>query len=185
MKKTDTMKIAFSGITCGLCIVVLMMGNIVPFATYACPAMARFFIFPVVFEYGEKTAFTLYIAASALSFMLVPDYELVLMFVLVFGLYTVFKLWIDRRNSKAMRMLIKFIYVNVTVALTYLLLLVIFPVQALLAEFAEYTMPFMILLVVMFNLTFFVYDMAIQRVLVVYIHKLRPRLFGKNKKKNG
>lgn len=182
MKKTDTMKIAFSGITCGLCIVMLMLGNLFPFATYACPALARFFIFPVVYEYGTKTAFTLYLATSFLAFFIVPDYELVLMFVLVFGLYTVIKLWIDRKNTKAMRLVIKFIYVNVTVALTYALLLVIFPVQALLNEFAEYTIPFMVLLVVMFNFTFFIYDKATERVLMVYIRRLRPRLFGKSKK---
>lgn len=182
MKKTDTMKIAFSGIMCGVCVVMLMMGNIFPFVTYACPALAAMFIFPVAYEYGTKTAFVLYLAAGAIAFFLVPDYELVLSFVLIFGLYTVLKLRADRRLKKGGRFVFKLIYINSSLALTYSLLLIIFPVQALINEFREYTAPFLVLLVAMFNVTFFIYDRAIEKVLMAYIYRLRPRLFGKKKK---
>ena len=55
----------------------------------------------------------------------------------------------------------------------------IFPVQALLSEFAEYSVGFGALLVVMFDITFFLYDKAIEKMLVIYIYKLRPKLIKK------
>ena len=91
MKKTNAMKIAFCGITAGLCTAVMLMGYLFPFATYVCPAMAALLLFPIAYEYGAKTSFTVYLAVSFLSFFLVPDYELVFMFVMVFGLFTVIK----------------------------------------------------------------------------------------------
>ena len=71
------------------------------------------------------------------------------------------------------------IYVNGTLFLSYFILLVIFPVQALLSEFAEYSVGFGALLVVMFVITFFLYDKAIEKMLVIYIYKLRPKLIKK------
>ena len=116
---------------------------------------------------------------SCLSFFLVPDYELVFMFVMVFGLFTVIKLPMDRKFKKKTNYLLKFIYVNGTLFLSYFILLVIFPVQALLSEFAEYSVGFGALLVVMFDITFFLYDKAIEKMLVIYIYKLRPKLIKK------
>ena len=176
-KKNQTMKIALCGITAGLCIVVLMMGYMFPFATYACPAIAAVFIFPVAYEYKEKTAFTLYAAVSFLAIFLIPDYELSFMFIFVFGLYTVFKLRFDRIKKKPLRLLVKFIFINVTVIAVYRILLVIFPVQALINEFAEYSIPFMILLMAMMNATFFLYDKALEKLLIIYVKKLRKKLF--------
>ena len=179
MKKTNAMKIAFCGITAGLCTAVMLMGSLFPFATYGCPAMAALLHFPIAYEYGAKTSFTVYLAVSFLSFFLVPDYELVFMFVMVFGLFTVIKLPMDRKFKKKMNYLLKFIYVNGTLFLSYFILLVIFPVQALLNEFAEYSVGFGALLVVMFDITFFLYDKAIEKMLVIYIYKLRPKLIKK------
>lgn len=179
MKKTNAMKIAFCGITAGLCTAVMLMGYLFPFATYVCPAMASVLLFPIAYEYGAKTSFTVYLAVSFLSFFLVPDYELVFMFVMVFGLFTVIKLPMDRKFKKKANYLLKFIYVNGTLFLSYFILLVIFPVQALLSEFAEYSVGFGALLVVMFDITFFLYDKAIEKMLVIYIYKLRPKLIKK------
>ena len=69
MKKTNAMKIAFCGITAGLCTAVMLMGYLFPFATYVCPAMASVLLFPIAYEYGAKTSFTVYLAVSFLSFL--------------------------------------------------------------------------------------------------------------------
>lgn len=177
MRKNNAMKIALCGVTGALCITILMMGFLFPFATYACPAAAAGLLLPIAYEYKQKTAFTLYVAVSFLSLMLVPEQELVFMYIFVFGLYTVLKFSVDRIKSKALRFAAKLAYINMSLAVSYGLLLIIFPVAALINEFSGYSFGFMALLVTMFNLTFFLYDKAIEKLLIIYVYRLRPKIF--------
>ncbi len=177
MRTNETMKTALCGVLGALCITILLMGFLVPFATYACPAMAACCLLPVIYEYSQKTAFTLYVAVSFLGLMLVPEQELIFMFIFVFGLYTVVKFSIDRVRNKTVRYTIKFVYINVALIISYGLLLIVFPVAALVNEFNEYGIAFTALLIAMFNLVFFLYDKMVERVLLIYIYKLRPKIF--------
>lgn len=175
--KKNTMKIALCGVIGALSVTILLMGFLFPFATYACPAVAAAFLLPVVYEYREKTAFTLYLAVSFLGLMLVPDQELVFMFIFVFGLYTVVKMPVDRLKSKPLKFIIKLAYINISLIIVYSILLLIFPVAALVNEFSTYSMGFVALLFAMFNLTFFLYDKAVEKVLILYVYKFRPKFF--------
>jgi len=110
--------------------------------------------------------------------MMVPDQELVFMYIFVFGLYTVAKLPIDRKiKSRPVKLAIKFIFINLSLIAAYGVLLFIFPVAALVNEFAGYTKGFVILLFALFNLVFFMYDKAVQSVLIIYIRKFRKMFF--------
>ena len=171
------MKIALCGVTGGLCITILMMGFLFPFATYACPAAAACMLIPIIYEYKQKTAFTLYVAVSFLGLMLVPEQELIFMFIFVFGLYTVVKFSIDRVKNKTVRYTIKFIYINAALIVSYGLLLIVFPVAALVNEFSSYGLAFTALLIAMFNLVFFLYDKMVERMLLIYVYRLRPKIF--------
>lgn len=175
----NTMKIALCGVTGALIIVILLMGFMFPFATYACPAIAACILFPIAYEYKEKTAFTLYVATSFLALMLVPDQELVFMYVFVFGFYTIVKFPIDKLKNKPIRLALKFIYINISVCLSYAILLFIFPVQALVNEFSEYGVAFIVMLMVMFNIMFMIYDKALEKILLLYIYKFRKRILKK------
>ena len=172
-------KIALCGLVSALSVTVMLCGFLFPFATYAAPAMAAILIMPIVWEYKEKTALTMYVAVSFLSFFVVPDKELVLMYVLLFGLYTVYKLKIDRLKNKWFKLLIKLLYVNISLAVIYSLLILIFPVQALLNEFATYGTSLILGLVIMFNITFLIYDKAVEKLLIIYVYKLRKKIFKK------
>ena len=68
----------------------------------------------IVYEYGVKTGLTLYAAISCLGLMLVPDQELVFMFIFVFGLYSVIKMPLDRKLGKKTRLIAKFAYINIS-----------------------------------------------------------------------
>ena len=177
MRKTNSMKVALCGVIGGLCITTLVMGYLFPFATYACPAAAACMLIPVLYEYRQKTAFTLYAAVSFLAIMLVPEQEMVFMFIFVYGFYTVIKFSVDRIKNKAARFAAKFIYINISLIISYGLLLIVFPVAALVNEFKGYTLAFTALLIAMFNLVFFLYDKMVERVLLIYIYKLRPKIF--------
>ena len=175
--KKQTMKIAMCGMMGALSVTMLLMGFLFPFATYACPAIAACTLMIIVYEYGVKTGLTLYAAISFLGLMLVPDQELVFMFIFVFGLYTVIKMPLDRKLGKKMRLVAKFAYINIALMISYSILLVIFPVAALVNEFNDYGAGFIALLFAMFWLVFFLYDRAVETVLMIYIRKFRKMFF--------
>jgi len=177
MRKNNTMKISLCGVIGALCITILMMGFLFPFATYACPAAAACMLIPIIYEYKQKTAFTLYVAVSFLGLMLVPEQELIFMFIFVFGFYTVIKFSIDRVKNKAVRFVIKLMYINTALIVSYGLLLIVFPVAALVNEFSGYGLAFTALLIAMFNLVFFLYDKMVERMLLIYVYRLRPKIF--------
>ena len=71
----------------------------------------------------------------------------------------------------------KFAYINISLIISYGILLFIFPVAALVNEFRDYGSAFMALLVAMFWLVFFMYDKASESVLIIYIRKFRKMFF--------
>ena len=123
-KMKNTHKTALCGVFGALSIVIMLMGSILPLATYMCPAVAAFLILPVVAQYGEKTGFTLYTAVSLLSFILIAEKEFVLMYVFVFGLYSAFKFRADKIRPKLLQMVLKIVFALVTTFLSYFVLLV-------------------------------------------------------------
>lgn len=172
-----THKTALCGVFGALSIVVMLMGSIIPLATYMCPAIAAFLILPVVAEYGEKTGFTLYAAVSLLSMIVIAEKEFVLMYVCVFGLFSVFKFRADRIKPKFLQYTIKAVYALITTAAVYALLLLVFPNPALSGEFGDMSIGLMTAFFVLFVITFLLYDLAAKIMFILYRQRIRPKIF--------
>ena len=172
-----TQKTALCGMFGALSIVILLMGSIIPLATYMCPAIAAFLILPVVAEYGEKTGLTLYAAVSLLSLMLIAEKEFVLMYVCVFGLYSVFKVRADRIKPKALQFVLKSVYTLLTTIASYALLLFVFPNPALMGEFDDFTTLLLIVFFALFVVTFLIYDFTAKVMFVLYRQRIRAKIF--------
>ena len=177
MRDSPARKMAFCGLDRGLCLTVMLLGYLVPFATYVVPAVSGALLMPIIYEYGRNTGAVEFVAVSVLSLLLVSDYEIVFMFIFVFGSYTVVKMSIDKMKNKKLGILIKFLYVNIALVIAYGILLFIFPVAAIVNEFSEYSYAFILLLAAMFNLTFFLYDRILEKLLVIYVGRFRKVLF--------
>ena len=170
-------KIAMCGMLGALSITFLLMGSLIPLATYACPALAAFLLLPVLYEYKEKTAFTLYLAVSALSLILIPEKEFVLMYVLVFGLYTPFKFKADKIKPKFLQIFIKSLFAFLSTLLCYTILLVIFPNPLLTGELGDAGFALIAAFFVIFIITFLMYDFAAGKMMIVYRYKFRKKFF--------
>ncbi len=172
-----THKTALCGVFGALSIVIMLMGSIIPMATYMCPAIAAFLILPVVAEYGEKTGFTLYAAVSLLSMIMIAEKEFVLMYICVFGLYSVFKFRADKIKPKFLQYTLKALYAFIATAATYALLLLVFPNPALTGEFGDMSLALVIAFFVLFVITFMLYDLAAKIMFILYRQRLRPKIF--------
>jgi hypothetical protein len=60
----------------------------------------------------------------------------------------------------------------------YALILYLFPIDAVVAEFQQESTVFIGLLLAMGNVTFVIYDIAVARIVGLYCAKLRRRLFN-------
>ena len=175
----NTKRIALCGMFGALSVTVMLLGSIIPFATYMCPAIAAFFILPIVYEYKEKTGFTLYLVVSILSSLLVAEKEFAMVYVFVFGLYSVFKFRADRIKPKALQLTIKALFSIITTVTCYSLLLFVFPSPVLTEEFADFTGMLAIVFLALFTLVFMMYDFASSKMFILYRYYLRPKLIKK------
>ena len=175
----NTQKIALCGVFGALSITVMLLGSIIPFATYMCPAIAAFFLLPIAFEYKEKTAFTMYAAVSVLSLLFVAEKEFALIYVLIFGLYSVLKFKADRIKPFVLQMTFKTLFAVIGILACYGLLLFVFPSPVLLNDFEGFTVWLAAIFVVMLTVTFLLYDFAAGKIFLLYRIKLRPKLVKK------
>lgn len=164
------------GVMCGLSIVLMLSGSIIPFATFCAPAMSGLLLMPVAVECGMRLAWVCYGAISALAVLFVPDKEMAAIFVFLFGCYPLLKAYIQRIPGKGLQFLVKAGFFNGTVLAMYGMLLFIFPMPSLVEEFAQTAQWMLTALLAMGNVCFWIYDVALNNVLHVYVLKMQPRL---------
>ena len=174
-RKSDAAKLALCGILAALALALLFLGGAVPFASIACPVLASFVLIPVYAELGKKWGLLWLAAVAALAALLAPQKESAVLFVF-FGYYPVLKHWLGRIRPRALKWLVKLLYLNATVFAAYGLMLYVFRLTELIAEFAETARWMLALLLVLANASFLLYDLLIDRLEVAYFVRLRPKL---------
>ena len=100
-----------------------------------------------------------------------------MMFIAFFGYYPVARLWIEKR-AFWLRWTVKLALFNAAMILSYLLLLFVFHLDPDTFEIGGVNLPWLFLLIG--NVVFVVYDMAIERIVALYqvrLHRIFARIF--------
>lgn len=174
MTHKTSKQIALGGLSAALCIVIMLTTALIPFATYALPALAGIVLIPIAAELGTKTAWLTYTAVSLLSMLIVPDKETALMFIAFFGYYPFLKLKLDTIKLRLLRILIKLAIFNITIIAAYCVLIWVLGLSYLASELQG---GFGILLLVMANVFFPIYELALRNIYLLYIYRIRKTLF--------
>lgn len=181
MKKNDSRnrskKIALGGICAALALVVMLVGGFLPLSTFSAPILASLLLVPLTVELDGRTTLICYGAVSLLSLLLIPDREVVLLFLLLTGYYPVLQPRFLKIRLKPIRFLLKLLLFNISIIITYAILLFLLMSPGLRQEFAEHATWFWILTLVVANVLFILYDLLIDKVRVIYIHSIRRRFF--------
>ncbi len=175
-RQSESRKIALSGVFGALATVLMLMGGILPFATFAAPAAAGILLVPAAVEFGMKTGYILYAAIGLLSLFVVPDKEMSLIFIFFLGFYPLLKASIEHIRSHAVQWIVKFSIFNACIIAMYSIVIFLFPIEAIVQEFESAGLPFSALLLFLGNLTFLIYDTAVARIVGLYCLRLRPKL---------
>lgn len=170
-------KMAVSGMMVALGAAVMLLGGVIPLATFCCPALAGLALIPLVFDCGRTHAWSAWAAIALLGLMLCPDKEAALLFVFL-GYYPVLKWDIDARFKRPWpRRLIKLLLWNIAIGLMYALIFFVLKLDQVMADYRDATLAMTLATLALGNVTLMLYDVALVRFAAIYIVRFRPRLF--------
>ncbi len=162
-------KCAIGGIVAAVSLVLMISVAIIPFLTYALPAVAGLFIVFVVIEIDKKWAFGVYCTVAILGMLLVPDKEVAVMYLAFFGYYPILKSVIEARTHVAVGWIIKVLTFAATMAASYYLMIKLMGVT--IDETEEFGMMAYPLLLGMGTVAFIMYDIALTKMITLYLMK--------------
>ena len=161
------------GIASALCL-LLMMLTIIPIATYTMPALAGMVLIVVVIENGYSTAWMVY---AAWLRQLIRQRQRELLLVGFFGYYPILKGKLEKIKKRSLEYLSKFSIFNLAMILNYLVIIYLFGIQDILEDVGPLGKFSVLLLLLMGNVVFFVYDIALSRIITAYRMVLRKKIF--------
>lgn len=168
-------KIALTGMLCALAIVIMMLGGLIPLATFCCPAFAGLMLIPIFVEYGEKFSWCAYAAIALLGLMLCPDKEAALLFVFL-GYYPILRWRLEQLHSRVGRLLAKLGIFNAAVLMMYAVCVFLLRMDQLMAEYQQMSIWLTAAALVIGNITLVIYDVLIALMTRIYVNKFRNKL---------
>jgi len=155
--------IALGGILTAVAVVALYFGagNL----DFSAAALAAFAVAMAGIEMGGKGAFLVYAAASVVAGILAPVKIGAILFACFFGHYPIFSAWLKTKKSGWVAFLIKILYFN------FFFGAIIF----LFAVFEFYPILWVFFFIAP-TVVFIIYDFAMERILMVYLVKIKPRI---------
>lgn len=149
-------KMATCAMISALSVVLMILGGILELGMYAAPMFAGLSTIPVGKLFGRKYQCMVWITVSVLSFILIPHIEQNLMFFGLFGWYPILRPSLQKLPGGLCWICKLLIFNGVIVAIESLVIFVLVP-EAMTGMFA-------IVLLVLANITFVMYDFVIPRV---------------------
>lgn len=166
-------KTALCGIIAALSVALMFLVSVVPFLTYALPALAGAFVILITIELDKKWAFGTYAAISALSLILVPNKEVAMLFASFFGYYPILKAVLESKLPKWLGYIIKVIIFDGTMVLSYIVMIKFMGVSFDdMEDLGRFAVP---ILLAAGTITFLLYDFALTRLIETYLYIWQKR----------
>ena len=169
-RKTNTKQLTVCAMLVALGVVLLWIGSVLEVAEISMAVIASLLCVLAVIEYGGAAPWLVFAATSVLSLLLLPNKGVALTYAVFFGYYPIVKEKLEKR-SRVMRWVLKEIIFHI--ALVVLLVAwkwLFFPTVGAL------TPTFFVLLVVLCEIVFILYDIALTRLISLYLFRIRSRL---------
>ncbi|MBQ7203076.1 MAG: hypothetical protein IJS03_03545 [Eubacterium sp.] len=169
MKKSK--QIAFCGMLSALQLVLLLLGSVIWVFMYCAPLFCGLIMIIIRDSISKKFCFVSYAAVSIIGILSAPDKECIVMYIAFFGYYTAIRDNLQKLN-KPLRIIVKLLLYNSTIALSQLALVYIFGIP-LDNELGKWGIP---LFFVSMNFIFFFYEKLLERIALIYEKKYKNRV---------
>lgn len=173
--RTYSFNIAFCGIVCALSILFMYM-SLIPAMTYVVPAVSGLLIWTVCEQINRKWAILAYCALSLLLFLLLPEKEAFVFFVIFFGYYPTVRDLLVKIKPAPLSWLLRFAVFNVAIVAGFQLLTYIIGLNKLLEGMEGFGEAAVYILWLMADFAFVFYDLCIPQAQFAYVKWVKTRL---------
>ncbi len=170
MKKSK--KIALCAILSAFSVLMLFAGAVFDVLSMTMVAVASMFVVVVMIEVGDPYPFLTWGVTSALSMILLPNKLPAILYLLFGGLYPIAKERFERLHY-VVAWTLKISYINTALILVVIATKYIFYLND---SSMDFTVPFILLA----NLALILYDIALSKIILLYIVKIRRHMGLKN-----
>lgn len=167
----NSLKIAVCAVFTAMSVALLFIGGAAFVLVYIMPMVTSMLMIILRKTFGVSAALITYAATSILSFILVPDRECMLMYVLFFGYYPI--VYPSLEKIKVLKWVVKLLLFNSMAALVQLALIFLFNIPFLEEGEGIYII---VIFTVLMNILFIIYDFVIKNTFVLYEKKLEKRI---------
>ena len=159
MRNSGAKQIALGGMMAALALVIMSLGAMIPSATFVCPMMCCLILRLVLTFCSKRICWAWYGAVAILSLLLCPDKEAAAVFAFL-GYYPIIK---PKFDKSPLRWLYKLLFFNTVILAMYWLLIHLFGMAELAAEWEELGFVLTVVMLLLGNVTFFLLDAVLAR----------------------
>ncbi len=169
-RSASTKKLTVCAMLAALGVALMWIGSMIEVLDLAIAALASLFCIIAVIEYGKSTPWFVFFVTGILALILLPQKTPAVMYLLFFGYYPMVKELAEKRSRGVCWLIKEGIF---QVALTVILL-----VSHLTLTTASLVSMiwFYLIVVILAEVTFLLYDFALTRLISLYIYQIRKRL---------
>ena len=168
------MKITLSGMICALSVVIMLLTGIITIGTYAMPAIAGTLAIIIVIECGVKYSIGVYVSSSILAFLLAPDKEAALYYVLFFGYYPIVKAVIENKVKHKLQWIFKIMIFNISMVVSFFISILVLSVPK--ESFTVFGLYVPWLFLAAGNIVFIMFDRSLTGIITIYLYKWRKKI---------
>lgn len=169
-------RVALGGIVSSLCLLCMFLSGIMPMFYLILPMIAGILLMIIAEEVSLSWAWLTYIAVGILSLFITADKEAALVFIMIFGHFPIIRLHLEKVKLKVLRWLIKLAIFNACAISFFYVTVYVFGIKQMLEEMNEFGRYGAVILLVLCNIIFVLYDLNLYLMYGIYKIKFMPLL---------
>ena len=159
--------------TAAISVALMFLVSWIPFLTYALPALTGAFIILITIEIDKKWAFATYLVTGVLSLLIVPNKGVAMLLACFFGYYPILKAVLESKLSRVLEYIIKVLIFDGTMILSYVVMIKFMGISFDdVYKLGKFAVPILLMLG---TATFLMYDLALTRLISLYLIKWQKR----------
>lgn len=172
-------RVALGGIVAAFCLVGMFLTGVFPLLYLIFPMISGVLLLIIVEEVGTQWAWVTYVTVGMLSLFVTYDKEAALIFILFFGCYPIYQKFLTRIRPRLLQAAVKLVIFNVTMVLYFRFNVYVLGLDDLLKAFEDFGKYGAVIVLVLLNPFFLMYDYSLSGMCRIYRNMLKPRIMGK------
>lgn len=160
-------EITLSAILIALTIIILYLNLLLPISTISILTLASLLIPIALIRGSMKSAILVYISSSIIGLFLIPI-NIILLYILFFGIYGIVKYFIEKINNMPLEILFKIIFFNIILFISFFIFKTFISIQITKLPISLFW--------IMAQVVFLIFDYALSLLITFYLEKIHTKV---------